>query len=276
MAKAPYTQALLDRANAYTGQPLNNRRYAPGLTEISQLYVHITGETVGTCRQCQYKDFLAVVTAYSREATRFLHPELMADSKYTFAPGFADEVIADGRYNKTVTAENLTDEDAEALIKLKYDHVIVLKPGQEPGTGASESAGADFIVEPDGKTQLELDLEKEQDAHGATKGLLDDAIERNQGLDRAFAQEADAHAETQKQLATEKQAHKASKSQLAKVQQQLTTANQKLSEKPTTSSVTDPATVPHVSTSDAAATPTAPAVTAPAPPTAPAEGTPGN
>ena len=130
MAKAPYTQVLLDRAQAHATRPLTDRRYAEGLSEIAQLYADITGEPVGKCRQCQYKDFLAVVTAYIREATRFLHPELMADSNYTFAPGFAGEVIADGRYTKTVTADNLTDQDAEALLKLGYGHVIVAKPGQ--------------------------------------------------------------------------------------------------------------------------------------------------
>lgn len=276
MAKAPYSQALLDRAQAYVEQPLNERRYDQGLTEISQLYAAITGEPVGKCRQCQYKDFLAVVTAYIREATRFLHPELMADSSYTFAPGFAGEVIADGRYNKTVTAENLTDQDAQQLIKLGYGHVIVPKPGQEPATGENQPAGADFIVEPNGKSQVELDLEAEQEAHDKTQELLDDAIERNEGLDKAFAQEADAHAETKKEFTAEKQAHEATKAQLADVQQQLAAAKSKLSRKTAAVGATDPALVPAVSTSDASPTPSTPAVTAPAPPSTPAQGTAGN
>jgi hypothetical protein len=276
VAKASYTQALLDRAQAYVGQPLNNRRYEQGLTEISLLYAAITGEAVGTCRQCQYKDFLAVVTAYIREATRFLHPELMADSKYTFAPGFAGEVIADGRYTKTVTAENITDEDAEALIKLGFGHVIVLKPGQELATSSSELAGSDFIVEPDGKSQLELDVEEERAAHEETKELLEQAHERIEGFNGAYKQVSDELAQRVQELTTEKQAHAATKAQLADVQQQLTAAKTKLSRRVTTTGATDPTTVPAVSTSDASATPTAPAVTAPAPPATPAEGTPGN
>jgi hypothetical protein len=248
VAKAPYSQALLDRAQAYVEQPLNARRYDAGLTEISQLYAEITGEPVGKCRQCQYKDFLAVVTAYIREATRFLHPELMADSKYTFAPGFAGEVIADGRYSKTVTAENLTDQDAEALIKLGYGHVIVAKPGESILAGASDQGEVDFDVEPNGKSQVELDLEAEQQAHEQTKKSLQD----------------------------EKNAHAATKAKLTKAQQQLTTAQNKLNAKAAASGATDPATVPAVSSGDATATPTEPAVTAPAPPTEPAKGTAGN
>lgn len=276
MAKAPYSQDLLDRAQAYASQPLNDRRYDQGLTEISELYAAITGEPVGKCRQCQYQDFLAVVTAYIREATRSLHPELMADSQYTFAPGFQAEVIADGRYNKTVTAENLNDQDAERLIKLGYGHVIVPKPGQEPATGETDSTQAAGEGEPAEKSQAELDLEAEKEAHDKTQELLDDAIERNAGLDKAFAQEANAHAETKKELTAEKQAHEATKAQLADVQQQLAAAKSKLSRKTATTGATDPTTVPAVSTSDASPTPSAPAVTAPAPPSTPAEGTAGN
>jgi hypothetical protein len=269
VAKAPYSQALLDRAQAYVAQPLNNRRYEQGLAEISQLYAEITGETVGTCRQCQYKDFLAVVTAYIREATRSLHPELMADSKYTFAPGFAGEVIADGRYNKTVTNENLTDEDAEALIKLNYGHVIVLKPGQEPLlAGASEQGDTDEGDDeqenkPSEREQaLQAELEQVQQALEAEKQQYHKVVANNNN--------------TIEMLQAEKQAHKATKTQLSKAQQQLTAANQKLAEKTSQNGATDPATVPTVSTSDATPTPTTPAVTAPAPPATPAEGTAGN
>jgi hypothetical protein len=122
-----YSQELLDRATAYVGQSLTARRYDAGLTEISQLYSEITGETVGTCRQCQYSDFMAVVTNYIASATRFLHPETMSETTYTFAPGFEHEHIAHERYNKKVTVDNLTDTDAEALLKLGYGHVIVKK-----------------------------------------------------------------------------------------------------------------------------------------------------
>jgi uncharacterized protein (DUF1810 family) len=125
-----YSQELLDRATAYVEQPLAARRYAEGLTEISQLYSQITGEVSGTCKQCQYSDYLAVVTNYVQAARRFLHPETMAETSYTFAPGYEHEHIAHERYNKKVTVDNLTDEDAEALLDLGYKHVIVKKTAE--------------------------------------------------------------------------------------------------------------------------------------------------
>lgn len=187
--KADYNQALLDKAQAYIEQPLTARRYDGGLTEISQLYADITGEPVGKCRQCQYLDYLAVVTAYIREATRFLHPELMADSKYTFAPGFQNEVIADGRYSKVVKAENLDDKDAEALIKLGYGHVIVKKSSKEADA-----------TDADDTTEVSDSEKKAKEAEGKAKDAL--------------KTEKEAHAATKKELT-------ATKSDLAKVQKEL-------------------------------------------------------
>ncbi|MDO7888200.1 hypothetical protein [Hymenobacter cheonanensis] len=262
MAKAPYTQELLDRAQAHVQRPLNDRRYAEGLSEIAQLYADITGEPVGKCRQCQYKDFLAVVTAYIREATRSLHPELMADSKYTFAPGFAGEVIADGRYSKTVTAENLTDQDAEALIKYGYGHVIVLKPGQESLlAGASDQGSTD---EGDDEPETEpsaREIELQTQLEASQKSFLEVEATQKDALEELYKERRD---------------HAVTRSQLTETQQQLTAAKAKLSRKTATTGATDPATVPAVSTSDATATPSAPAVTAPAPPVDPAPGTSGN
>jgi Spy/CpxP family protein refolding chaperone len=276
VAKAAYTQQLLDRAQAYVEQPLNDRRYDQGLQQISQLYAEITGEPVGKCRQCQYKDFLEVVTSYIREATRFLHPELMADSKYTFAPGFAGEVIADGRYNKTVTAENLTDQDAEALIKLGYGHVIIAKPGETLLAGASAEGGTDDEPADEPGNELQVQVEQaqklfadEQAAHEQTKQALDAKNEQYTKLVANNNTNIEA-------LQAEKNAHAATKTKLTTAQKQLATAQAKLNTQTTASGATDPATVPAVSTSDAAGTPSAPAVTAPAPPTTPAEGTPGN
>ncbi len=126
-----YTQELLDRAKAYTEQPLNSRRYADGLAEVSALYSAITGEAVGTCKQCQYSDYLAVVTNYIRVATRFLHPETMPDSKYTIAPGLENETFVHEGYNSAVTAENLTDQAAEFFISKGFKHAFILKPSAE-------------------------------------------------------------------------------------------------------------------------------------------------
>jgi hypothetical protein len=175
VGRASYTQQLLDKAQAYVEQPLTARRYEDGMATITALYSEITGEAVGTCMQCQYSDFMAVVNNYIREATRFLHPELMPDSNYTFAPQFANEQIADGRYSKVVTAETLTDKDAEALIKLGYGHVIVKKGGKEEA--AAEDAGKSTTSEAETKAKADLatakaDLKTEKEAHGTTKKEL--------------------------------------------------------------------------------------------------------
>jgi hypothetical protein len=241
-----YNQALLDRATAYVGQPLTARRYDAGLTEISALYAEITGDAVGKCRQCQYKDFLAVVTAYIREATRLLHPETVQDSKYTFAPGFQAEVIADGRYSKAVTAENLTDEDAEALIKLGYPHVIVLKPGQEAVAEGETEQGDGEPAQPE-PTEREKELEQEL---AQTKSSLTE-------YQTNYTQAIDG-------LKKESEAHKATKAELTKVKRELTT----LKNHPVAPAA--PATEPTAttSTSTEGAAPAAPAV-----PSAPADGT---
>jgi hypothetical protein len=122
-----YSQALLDRASAYVAKPVEARRYAEGMAEITALYSAITGQPVGTCQQCQYLDFLAAVNAYIREATRFLHPETMADSKYTIVPGMQNEKFVHENYSKVVTADNMTDADAEFLIKNGFKHAILPK-----------------------------------------------------------------------------------------------------------------------------------------------------
>lgn len=257
--RAAYTQALLDRAQAYVGQPLNRRRYEDGLAEISQLYADITGEAVGTCRQCQYLDYLAVVTAYIREATRSLHPELMADSKYTFAPGFENEAIADGRYRKVVKADNLTDEDAEYLLKLGYEHVIVLKPGQEPLlAGASEqNEGGDKEPErTEREKALEVQLTQQFASYEELLGKYSKAESDRQGLVKG--------------LEAEKKAHTTTKAQLTKAQNEL---SRKTTVPPTPATPTEPVMTASSTPSSA---PDGPAEVAPAPPAAPADGTAAN
>jgi polyhydroxyalkanoate synthesis regulator phasin len=222
--KADYNQQLLDRAQAYVGQPLTARRYEQGLAELSAIYGDITGEAVGSCRQCQVSDFMAVVTAYIREATRFLHPEIMENSKYTFAPGFQNEVIADSRYGKVVKAENLTDKDAEKLIPLGYGHVIVLKAGQEGEAATAEGEqGTEVVTE--NPLVPQAHLEAEQTAHAATKQALADEKEHSK---TALKTEKDAHTATKKELtASKKQVTELSK-ELGDLQKQLADAQAKV------------------------------------------------
>lgn len=122
-----YTQLLYERAQAYQDRPLGQKRSPDGLAELAALWAAITGEQAGSCRQCQYSDFNAVVVAYLRASTRLLHPELMSDSAYQLVPGFENETFVDDTYGRVVTADSLTDEDAEYFIKAGYKHAFVKK-----------------------------------------------------------------------------------------------------------------------------------------------------
>jgi len=226
-----YTQALLDRASAYVGQPLSARRYDEGLTELTSLYTAVTGQAVGKCRQCQYSDYLAAVQAYIRQATRELHPETMADSNYTLAPGFENETFVHEAYGKAVTAENLTDADAKFFIGKGFKDAFILKASQK---GGAEGGASTETTEVEHKNPVvpQADLEKEQKAHQVTVKKLET--------------EKEAHAATKNKAAetlrAEKEAHKATKneattmaSKLADTEKQLAVAQAKIEElsKPT-------------------------------------------
>ncbi|MGI4736126.1 MAG: hypothetical protein ACRYG7_13195 [Janthinobacterium lividum] len=203
-----YTQQLLDRAQAYTEQPLTARRSPEGLTELASIYSAITGQPVGSCRQCQYSDFLAAVANYTRSATRFLHPELMSESKYAIAPGLENETFVHESYNKVVTAENLEDKDVEFFKSKGLGKSFVLKSKKDADAAAAAPAT-------DGST--------------ATEGGAD-ATEREQQLtekvtasEAALKTEKEAHAATKKQLTVAKQ-------QVGEVNKLLAEANKKLAE----------------------------------------------
>lgn len=200
----PYSQELLDRATAYLTQPLSARRYEEGLSELTSLYTVITGQAVGKCRQCQYSDYLAVVQAYIRQATRELHPETMADSKYTLAPGFENETFVHEAYGKAVANGNLTDEDAKFFIGKGFDKAFVLKSGQKAAAEADETTAADQPQPSARETELKKQLStsqqaltKEKEAHTATKTKSGDALK------------------------TEKEAHKATRNELTAVSSKL-------------------------------------------------------
>jgi hypothetical protein len=131
--RADYTPELLSRAQAWLSLPLDEKRRVAGLEELAALYSAITGEPLSTCRQCQYSDRAALVVAYTREASTFLSPEPMSDSKYTLANGFENEVFSHEKYSKNVTLDTVTDEAAEFFIKHGYGHAFVLKPTADAG-----------------------------------------------------------------------------------------------------------------------------------------------
>lgn len=197
------SQVLLDRATAYVSQPLAARRYEEGLAEITALYSEITGQPAATCRQCQYSNYLAVVQAYIRQATRELHPETMAESNYSIAPGLENEVFVHEGLSEAVTAENLTDKSAEFLIKHGYKHAFVLKSAAK----ADADKGDKIEVESENPLVPQADLEKEQEAHRATAKRLEEA-QATHAADKTKASDA---------LKAEKEAHRATKKELTSV-----------------------------------------------------------
>lgn len=182
-----YSPELAARAEAWLALPLEQKRGGDGrgLVELAELWAATQGVPVPDCiRQCKYSERVQEITRYVREYHRFTqHPDAMSESTYAFAPQFANETIADGRYNKTVTAETLTDDDAKALLKLGYGHVIVKKGQAEAsGTGAAAtepSATEKKATEAATKAQKDASdskaaLKAEKDAHKATAKELTD------------------------------------------------------------------------------------------------------
>lgn len=218
-----YSAELAARADAWLALPLAQKRSPEGLTELGSLWATMQGLPPVACRQCQYSDRARDVATYLRDYHRFTqHPDAMSDSKYTFAPQFTGEVIADGRYNKTVTAENLTDADAEALLKLDYGHVIVLKAGATaaPSTTAPTSPEtAPTEREQTLTQQLTQATEQASKSNEAEKK----AKQETSTAQKALKAEKDAHALTKKDL-------EAVREQLAELQAKLTEAQQKLTE----------------------------------------------
>ncbi|GAA4362775.1 hypothetical protein GCM10023185_31040 [Hymenobacter saemangeumensis] len=186
-----YTQELLDRAEAYIGTPLTERRQAEGLAELAGLYAAIRGEAPGSCRQCQYADYFRFLTSYIREATRVLHPDLMADSKYTFAPGFENETLVHESYGKAVTLDTLTDDDAKALRKLGFDKIIIEK-GAKPAASQEEAdkkAESEAVAKAKADTKTAKDaLKAEKDAHAATQKQLAQLQKDYAGLEKQLAE----------------------------------------------------------------------------------------
>lgn len=133
-----YTPELLARAQAWVSLPLNDKRYAPGMKELWALYAEITQTQPGDCRQCMYSDYAAVVVAYTREASHFLFPETMPESKYTLANGYENEQFVHEDYATTITAENLTDEAAQFFISKGFGHAIILKAGENADGSTGE------------------------------------------------------------------------------------------------------------------------------------------
>lgn len=116
------------------------------LTELSNIYYEITGQRV-VCKGCNYTAMKTVLRRYSTNTQ--LNSTTMANSKYQFTTAAAKTTIIlhyPGA-TKAVTAENLTDKDAEHILNNKalneaYGHNIQLKKGQ-PAPEPEEEEGDD-------------------------------------------------------------------------------------------------------------------------------------
>lgn len=132
-------QETLSRVQAYLALPLNEKRQPAGLAELAAVYSLASGQPTGSCRQCQYRDYVAVLVAYERQSLRLLHPETMAASAYTLAPGFENEQFVHESFEQVVTADNLTDKGAEFFIKNGFAHAF-LKNGKPVGEETATEA----------------------------------------------------------------------------------------------------------------------------------------
>lgn len=230
MARA-YTQDLLDRASAYVTRSLGAKRSPEGLAALASLYADVTGEPVGSCRQCQYSDFVHSLTSYIREATRFLHPETMAETTYQIIGPAAGETFVHPSWNKAVTSDNLTDKDAEFFIKHGYADTFVRKDGSTAGAKAEDAKTADSEAVSRAKaatTKAEESLKTEKAAHGDTKKKLTAA-------EKHLTEGQTKLATAEQALTAEKAAHEVTKQQVSDLQAKLTKAQADLAEatKPT-------------------------------------------
>lgn len=111
-----YTAELVARAEAFLALATNDKRQPTGLEELAAIWAAMQGRPASSCRQCQFSDYQRDVAAYVREFSRLQNPNTVATS-YSLAPAYASETFVHEDYNKVVTADNLTDEDAEFFIK---------------------------------------------------------------------------------------------------------------------------------------------------------------
>ncbi|WP_324671038.1 hypothetical protein [Hymenobacter sp. GOD-10R] len=137
-----YTEELLAQAESWASTPLTEKRSPAGLATLAALYSALTGTAAGSCRQCQFSDYNAAVTSYIRQAQRILHPETVAKQTYTLAPGFENQTFVHEQHAKVVSAENLTDKDAEFFIENGYGHAF-LKDGKAIATEGAKDEQAE-------------------------------------------------------------------------------------------------------------------------------------
>ena len=230
-----YSQHLADRAQAWLALPLNEKRQPAGLEELGNLWATMQGLPPVRCRQCQYAERSASVAAYLREFSHLPTFTSMSDtpaSTYQLAPAYAAQTLVHEDYNKAVTADNLTDEDAEFFIGKGYVSQFIKKAEAAIDATISNvesTVGGAFIslgqkIEGDDAADQDQPTEREQEL----QTQLDNSATAYSQLTEVYAQlqtsSASDLATAQAALDSEKVAHETTKSQLSEVQAQLATA----------------------------------------------------
>jgi len=151
-------EELIARINAWLALPMY--KDAAYLTELSEIYFLITGKRV-VCKGCNYTEMKRILKAYLLNPTTVQNQTLIytqtstlniktmanKDSKYQFTSAARKQTInlqRNGRM-KAVTADNLTNEDAEYILntprlKKNYGHNIELKPSAEAESDQDDEA----------------------------------------------------------------------------------------------------------------------------------------
>lgn len=110
----------------------------PYLTELSDIYYEITGQRV-VCKGCNYTAMKTVLRRYYSNSNP-INPTTMASSKYQFTKEAVNNkvtlIIHYPNSTKAVTADNITDRDAEHILNNEglnkaYGHNIQLKKGAD-------------------------------------------------------------------------------------------------------------------------------------------------
>ncbi|UOQ53043.1 hypothetical protein [Hymenobacter cellulosivorans] len=135
-----YTAELLGRVQTWLNHSATKRRTREQTQELHQLYEQITGQSAAGCTSCNFQGYVDLLQAHERQSIRFLFPETVEKSIYTIAPGYENEQFVHESYNKAVTAENLTDKDAEFFISQGFPHAFLKNGKPLEAEAAAEAA----------------------------------------------------------------------------------------------------------------------------------------
>ncbi|MBX0290956.1 hypothetical protein K3G63_10930 [Hymenobacter sp. HSC-4F20] len=124
-----YTEEVASRAQAWLAASYSKRRTNEYIAELHALYGLITGNSAAGCTSCNFQGYVDLLTAYVAHFQRLQHPELMAKSAYSLAPGYENETFVHESYSEALKADNLTDKGAEFFIKNGFKHAF-LKNGK--------------------------------------------------------------------------------------------------------------------------------------------------